>query len=311
MRSPAWQRRRESCFHTRTTRLWSFRVTELVARHDGQWGGAARSPHGNKNCSSRSPPAGGSIRSLTTSTFSFHTARAHVRLMVKQSELSLAIGGTHEGAGGRQHSPHQARVDSLPAAVMDWARGLPSAVVPRSDAAEAHAGPRAASARADWLRRQCRAAPPSTGLLLAVRPHAQPSGACDLGRIGRGVRLDARRGAGSAEGRCCHPDPAARCGTAGTSHHYESANRRVGASPPHSAHAAGSDRGQPRAWRDIPAQALRDPWRARVAARSRAAPGRGERVLAHGPRPSGRTRALATAPRYRPPLWTRRECPAG
>ncbi len=95
---------------------------------------------------------------------------------------------------------------------MDRARGLPSAVVPRSDAAEAHAGPRAASARADWLRRQCRAAPPSTGLLLAVRPHAQPSGACDLGRIGRGVRLDARRGAGSAEGRCCHPDPA-RCGT--------------------------------------------------------------------------------------------------
>src|SRR6266436_3120651 len=76
-------------------------------------------------------------------------------------------------------------------------------------------------------------------------------------------------------------------------------------------HAAGSDRGQPRAWRDIPAQALRDPWRARVAARSRAAPGRGERVLAHGPRPCGRTRALATAPRYRPPLWTRRECPAG
>ncbi len=151
---------------------------------------------------------------------------------------------------------------------------------------------------------------PSTGSLLAVRPHAQPSGACDLGRIGRGVRLDARRDAGSAEGRCCHPDPAARCGTAGTSHHYESANRRVGASPPHSAHAAGSDRGQPRAWRDIPAQALRDPWRARVAARSRAAPGRGERVLAHGPRPCGRTRALATAPRYRPPLWTRRECPA-
>src|SRR5437870_1894092 len=158
--------------------------------------------------------------------------------MVKQSELSLAIGGAHEGAGGRQHSPHQARVDSLPAAVMDRARGLPSAVVPRSDAAEAHAGPRAASARADWVRRQCRAAPPSTGLLLAVRPHAQPSGACDLGRIGRGVRLDARRGAGSAEGRCCHPDLAARCGTAGPPHHYAPANRRVGASPPHSARAA-------------------------------------------------------------------------
>src|SRR6266436_3544380 len=78
---------------------------------------------GNKNCSSRSPPAGGSISSLTTSMFSFHTARAHVRLMVKQSKLSLAVGGTHEGAGGRQHSPHPARVDSLPAAVMDRARG--------------------------------------------------------------------------------------------------------------------------------------------------------------------------------------------
>jgi len=167
----------------------------------------------------------------------------------------VAAGGTHEGAGGRQHSPPQARVDSLPPTVMDRARGLRSAVLRKADAAEANAAPRG---RESPVRAgpNGNAAPrgPRPAVFLAVRRMRSRVALAILAALAR-VRLDARRDAGSAEGRCLSPRSRRRCGTAGTSHHYEIRESTCGSVASALSPRCGKRPRTASGVRDIPAQA--------------------------------------------------------